>query len=243
METPDVKVAQMAVKAQAFAQSLVNDHFTHTPATTVDTKHAETLTKLGGAITSLGGKEAIQKSGDYGMATGTKVTTRNQVEALVQKSNRTASSIAEASSTPEIMSKFRMPHGRGDEVLKTRANAMADAIDDLGLADEFEGHGLVDFATTLRNAAQNFVVDSGAQGVAQSKQSGATQAIPGYIRTIKAAVKTLNALYHNVFDGDAETLGAWKTASHTEKVSVKNPRKQKATPAPAATSLPATATA
>jgi hypothetical protein len=220
----------MAVKAQAFAQSLVNDHFTHTPATKVDAKHAETLTKLGSAITGLGGKEAIQQGGDFSLATDTKRTTRHQIEALIRSANRTASSIAEENGTPEIMNKFRIPHGGGDEELKARANSMADAIEELGLEDEFEGHGLADFATTLQNAAQNFVVDSGTQGVAQSKQSGATQAIPGYIKSIKSAVKTLDALYHNVFDGDAETLGAWKSASHVEKTSVKNPRKPKDEP-------------
>lgn len=233
METPDIKVAQMAVKAQAFAQSLVNDHFTHTPATAVDTKHATTLTKLGTAVTGLGGKEAIQQGGDLSLATGTKETTRHQIEALIKKANRTAGSIAEDDGTPEIMSKFRMPHGRGDEELKTRANGMAAAIDELGLADEFEGHGLDGFAATLQDAAQNFQVDSGEQGVSLSKQTGATQAIPGFIKTIKSAVKTLDALYHNVFDGDAETLGAWKSASHVEKTAVKNPRKP-AAPLPAA---------
>lgn len=224
METPDIKVAQMAVTAQSFAQTLVSDHFNHTPATAVDTKHATTLTKLGAAITGLGGKEAIQKGRDFELATETKGTTRHQIEALIKKANRTAGSIAEESGTPEIMSKFRMPHGRSDDKLKTRATNMADAIGELGLEDEFAGHGLVDFATTLSDAAANFVVDSGEQGVSLGKQVGATKAIPGFIKTIKAAVKTLDALYHNVFDGDAETLGAWKSASHVEKVAVRKPR-------------------
>ncbi len=87
--------------------------------------------------------------------------------------------------------------------------------------------GLVEFAQTLRDADANFVVDSGSQGVAESKHSGATKAIPCLIKTIKLAVKTLDALYQNVFDGDAEMLGAWNSASHVEKVAVRNPRQPK----------------
>jgi hypothetical protein len=49
------------------------------------------------------------------------------------------------------------------------------------------------------------------------------------LKRAKSAVKTLHAIYHNVFAGDAEMLGKWRTQSHVEKVPAK---KKPATPPP-----------
>jgi hypothetical protein len=220
MDDGQTKVAQMGVKAQGFAQGKVAA-FTHTPMTKVDNKHAAALTKLGAAITGLGGKAAIQKGGGFSEKTGEKETSRHDLEELVKQTNTTAGSIADDQGTPEIMSNFRMPHGSGDEELKTKAKSMAKAIDDLGLDDEFESYHLPGHAAVLTNAANNFTTSEAEQGGALGEQAGATTAIKGFIKQIKTAVKILNAIYHNVFAGDPETLGAWKTVSHVEKVASK----------------------
>ena len=122
MNDRQIKVAQMGVNAQAFTEtkaSLFNNK------TGVDTKFADTKTKLDAAIVSLGGKEAIQMSGGFGEGTGTKSISRHDLEELIRDANRTAGAIAEEQQKPEIMDRFRMPHGSGDEELKTKARAMA----------------------------------------------------------------------------------------------------------------------
>ncbi|HEY1771345.1 MAG TPA: hypothetical protein VGG02_13925 [Chthoniobacterales bacterium] len=227
MEAPDVKTAQAGLRALAFAQSKVAGSFTHTPPSKVDQKHATTITKLNQAIEDLGGKELIQESGGVDLAVETKKTSREELEALAKQANTTAGSIATEQGRPEIMTEFRMPHALGDEKVKARINAMAQAIEDLNLEEDFEEHGLDDFPDTLRNAAIGFVSDEGSKGTALSTRVGAGLAIPGLTRTIKSAIATLNAMYHNVFPGDAETLGAWKSASHIEKVPVRKPRPPK----------------
>ena len=219
MNDGQVKVAQMGVNAQAFATSkasLFNNK------TAVDTKFADTKTKLDTAITALGGKEAIQMSGGFGEGTGAKSTSRHDLEELLRDANRTAGAIAEEQQKPEIMDRFRMPHGSGDEELKTKARSMAQGILDLGLDAEFAAHGMGPVAsTTLLTAADAFEDSEGEQGTALASQAGATAAIPGFLKQIKGAVKTFDSIFHNVFKGDPETLGAWKTASHVEKVAVK----------------------
>lgn len=67
------------------------------------------------------------------------------------------------------------------------------------------------------------------QATALGDQAGATAAIRVQLRTIQSAVKSLDAIYNNVYSGDAETLGKWKTQSLVEKV----PKKKKPpTPTP-----------
>jgi hypothetical protein len=218
MNDGQVKVAQMAVNAQAFATSKAS-LFSKTP---VETKFADAKTKLDSAITSLGGKQTIQASGVFKEETDVKSTSRHDLEELLRDTNRTAAAIAEEQLKPEIMDRFRMPHGSGDEQLKTKARAMAQGILDLGLDAEFAAHGMGPVASTiLLTAADAFQGTEGEQGTARATQAGATAAIPGFLRQIKGAVKTFDSIFHNVFKGDPETLGAWKTASHVEKVAVK----------------------
>lgn len=77
------------------------------------------------------------------------------------------------------------------------------------VSTEFSAHNLTNFATTLTTTVeQNLQNSAGEQGDALGDQTGATAAIPGSIKNIKSAVKTLDAIYHNVFAGEAESRGA-----------------------------------
>ena len=167
------------------------------------------------------------------------MTSRHDLEELIRDANRTAGAIAEERQKPEIMrSVVRMPHGSGDEELKTKARAMAQGILDLGLEAEFAAHGMGPVASTkLLTAALAFEESQGEQGTALASQAGATAAIPGFLKQIKGTVKTFDSIFHNVFKGDPETLGAWKTASHVEKVAVK--KKTVNVPAPTGAPMPA----
>lgn len=227
MQTPYVKVAQMAVKARAFANSRVAD-FTHEPPQPADAKHAATIAKLDAAITGLGGAAAIQEGRGFEEASGEKAVTFHDLEDLVRRTNKTAGAIADDTGHPEIMDSFRMPHGHGTEEWKTRASSMATAIGTLGLDTEFAAHNLPNHAAALTTAAANFDASAGEQGSALGKQTGATELIPTQIKTIKSAVKTLDALYENTYSGQPDVIGAWKSQSHVEKVASK---KKSAAPA------------
>ena len=221
MEREFINVAQMGVNAQEFAAARVATNFTHMPLTAVDTKHADALAKLDTAVTNLGGKEAIQEGRGFNLKTTVKEGIRVVLDGQLKQANRTAAAIAEELGRPEIMDEFRMPHGHGEEQVKARALGMAAAIGDLGIDSDFAAHSLPNFAATLTATVQSLQNSAGEQGGALGEQVGATTAIPGYIKNLKSAVKTLDAIYHNVFAGDAETLGAWKSQSHIEKLPVK----------------------
>jgi hypothetical protein len=217
MDDGQTKVAQAGVRSAAFAEDLVTSKFTHTPMTAVDTKYAETIVKLNGAITELGGKEAIQAGRGFNEKSAEKRVSRHDLDDLVKRTNRTAGSIADATGNSSMMNSFRMPYGSGDEELKTKAKAMGQAVTDLGLGAAFEAEGLPDHANALNNAADAFQANEGQQGTALSAQTGATAVIRVHLKTIKSAMKTLDSIYHNVL-GDAETLGGWESVSHVEKV-------------------------
>jgi hypothetical protein len=84
-------------------------------------------------------------------------------------------------------------------------------------------------------------ITEGGQGNALAGQAGATAAIPGFLRQIKAAAKTFDAIFHNAFKGDAETLGAWKTPSHVERTAAVTKKKKAGTVGTPGTPAPANA--
>jgi hypothetical protein len=163
MNDRQVKVAQMGVKMQAFTETKTGV-FTHNQATPVDTKFAQTKTKLDGAITALGGKQTIQEGGGFEEETTAKAVSRHDMEELVRDTNRTAAAIAEDQQKPEIMDRFRMPHGSGDTELKAKAPSMATAIGELNLAAEFAAHGMPNAVTSLTSAADAFEDNRGRPG-------------------------------------------------------------------------------
>lgn len=207
--------------------------FTHTPPTKVDVKFSAARQRLQKAIADLGGKGVIQEGGAFGEATEMQRTLRQDLEEELRNFNRTASAIAEETRNPGLMDRFRMPQGSGDSELRIKALAMAKAIRDLNLADEFTAHGHdEDAAADLEEQAAGFKGSEGEQGVALAEQAGATAALPEVLRQGKSAKKTLDAIFNNRYKGNAEVLGAWKTASHTERARVKR-KDQGQPPAPA----------
>ena len=153
--------------------------------------------------------------------------------------NRTAAAIAEDTKNPALMDRFRMPQGNGDEELKAKARGFARALRDLSLNEAFaglghigedeEGHALTPDAI-LEQMAADFQTGAGEQGNALSDQAGATHAIPVHLRRGKGAVKIFDAIYNNVYKGNAEMLGAWKTASHVERAGTTSKAAVKAAP-------------
>ena len=210
-------VAQALLRSNEYATTRLTD-FTHAPATKVDLKFASARDRLSAVITTLGGKQAIQAGGAYNEETANQEVLRNELEEELRDINTTAGSISEETANPALMDRFRVPHGVSDSDLAASARAMATAIRELGLNDEFESHGHpADTATDLEQMADDFERKEGEQGSALGDQAGATAAIPGTLRSGKAAVKTLNAIFRRVYKGNIEVLTAWKTASHIQR--------------------------
>ena len=243
MNAKQTKEAQMLVQVDEFNDRRLPD-FTHNPPTAVDLKFAATRGRLKLAVRELGGKAAIQASRIFNQQTEEKRTLRQDLEDEMRNYNATARSIAEETKNSGLMDRFRMPQGSGDGELKAKARAFAAAIRELSLNDEFaaHGHGDLDDAgqpvapdAVLEAIADDFETGEGVQGNALSTQAGATQAIKAQLRHGKAAVKTLEAIYNNVYKADGEMLGAWKTASHMERT---NAKAKAAAPTPAAPVAP-----
>ncbi len=227
MNTRQNAAAQAFVRSAEFVTSRLAD-FTHTPPTKVDLKFASTQVRLQGAVTALGGKAAIQAGGGYGESTEEQRSARQQLEELLSEVNDAADAIADETDNEALMDRFRMPDGRGDEELKSRARGMAAAIRELSLNDEFEAHGFsADTATDLETHASAMDGSEGDQGMALGEQAGATAAIPGHLRTGKSALKTFNVMFRRVYAGQTDILTVWKTASHIERA---ERRKKKDTP-------------
>ena len=209
---------QLDVEAHACAQTKVSS-FDHNPATAVDTTFARIKTKQGDAISTLGGKQEIKMGGGLNEGTGAKSTSRHDLEELLCDTNRTAAAIAEEQQKPGIMDRFRTLHGSSDEELKTQAHLMAQAILDLGLDTDFAAHGMGRVPSSrLLMAAEAFQDSEADHGTALVPQAGARATVPESLKAIKSAAKTFDAIFHNVFKGDPETLGAWETASQVEIV-------------------------
>lgn len=210
-------VAQALLRSNEYAATRLTD-FTHAPATKVDLKFASARDRLSAVITTLGGKQAIQAGGAYNEETANQEVLRNELEEELRDINTTAGSISEETANPALMDRFRVPHGVSDSDLAASARAMAAAIRELGLNDEFESHGHpADTAADLKQMADDFEHTEGVQGSALGDQAGATAAIPGTLRSGKAAVKTLNAIFRRIYKGNIEVLTAWKTASHIQR--------------------------
>ncbi len=217
MNTRQNAVAQALVRAQDFATSRQAD-FTHTPPTKVDVKFAATQVRLQEAITALGGKAAIQAGGGYGESTEEQRSVRQKLEEALSEVNDAADAIADETGNEALMDRFRMPDGRGDEELKSRARGMAAAIRELSLNDEFEAHGFsADTAAALDALAAALTSSEGEQGKALGQQAGATAAIPGHLRTGKSALKTFSVIFRRIYAGQTDLLTAWKTSSHIER--------------------------
>lgn len=219
-------VAQALVRANDFAGTLLPD-FTHQPPTKVDLKFASARERITASIDLLGGKQAIQAGGAYHEESDHQGVLRHDLEEELRDINSTATSIAEETENPSMMARFRMPHAESDSDLAASARAIAAAIRELSLNDEFEAHGHPeDTATDLEEMVAEFVGSEGDQGTALGNQAGATAVIPQVLRKGRSAMKTLNAIFRRVYKGNIEVLTAWKTASHIQRVAV-TPRPKK----------------
>lgn len=124
---------------------------------------------------------------------------------------------------PGIDLKFRLPRNNGDAELLGKARSfMTEATP---LKDDFVAYGLAGgFMTELEALIDVFEESLEPPGTAIDAHVEATAETGEKIQEGMIAVRTVNAPIKNAFSSDAGKLVAWLSASHIEKVAVRNPR-------------------
>jgi hypothetical protein len=175
------------------------------------------------AETQQGGKS------DFRTGTASKSMLREGLMQELKGINRTGAAIAEAQGTPEIMNKFRMPHGASQAVLVAKANAIADAAEPMSADFIAHGHDST-FVTDLRSHIVIYDLADDDQNTGEQKQVGATAGFNPLLSQAMIKAKQLDAFMHNFYRASAEKMGEWHTASHVEHAP--KAKKKPATPAP-----------
>jgi hypothetical protein len=159
-----------------------------------------------------------QQSGTGGFQSGatSKAVLRNALFLELKGINRTAAAIAAAQEKPDIMDKFRMPHGVGDTVLVAKAKAIADAAEPM--ATDFVAHGHeTTFVADLRAHIAAFGEADTSKDTGLQTQAGATEGFEPLLDEAMTKVQQLDAFMHNFYKSNAAKMGEWHTASHVER--------------------------
>lgn len=186
---------------------------TQFPPTTRAGELAESLVTV---IEQIDTHTMTQSSGRSGTleSSASKAAARDELRNDLDAISRTARVMAQT--TPGLEDKFRAPRGVSDQALLATARAFA--ADALPLKTEFTRRGLPD----------NFLEDLNAditeleQAINQKIQKrevhvAATAAIDSALERGLNVVRELDAIMRNAFAGNAASLAAWFSASHTER--------------------------
>ena len=186
-----------------------------------------------GLLAQIGKTAQTQQSGTGAARGGTseKAMLREELLSGLRGINRTADAIADANGTPEVRKKFLMPYGKSDITLAARAEAMADAAEEMS-AEFVKYHHADTFADDLRALVKAFEEADDTQGSGQQTQVGATATFGPLLRQAMTKVKQLNAFMQNFYKDNPTKLGEWGTASHVQRAAKRN--KTTAQPAAAA---------
>lgn len=176
-----------------------------------------------GLLAQIGKNAQTQQSGtgDARGGTTSKAMLRAELLSGLRGINRTAAAIAEADGKPEVRKQFLMPYKVSDITLVARANAMADAAEEM--KDEFANYHHADsFADDLRALTKAFGEADDSQSGGQQTQVGATATFGPLLRQAMTKVKQLDAFMNNFYKGNATSLGEWDTASHVQRPAKRN---------------------
>jgi hypothetical protein len=143
---------------------------------------------------------------------------RDDLEAI----NRTAHVMA--FETTGLDDKFRMPRG-GDQDLLIAARAFA--VDATPIRSEFLRYGLSqDFLDFLNSDIAAFEQATSERNQSVERSAASSAAIDDVMERGMKALKQLDRLLRDALRDDIETLTAWMTASHVERL----PRRRKQQP-------------
>lgn len=173
------------------------------------------------------------KAGQIGTGVTAKDVLLDALRLDIQNISRTARAIGQ--DEPGFAESFRTPGSPSQRDLLTTADAYIAELAKPGVAAKFIANELpTDFVADLTddraaiNEAEDAVERDDIEGVAS------TAAVGRLIRAGMKEVNYLNAIMHNKYSRDGDTLRAWKSASHIERASQ---REKKAT-TPANTDTP-----
>ena len=213
------------IKAQALFASL---------GIVADGEEATTKdTVLGNLVRAI--KTQDSGKGDFHGGTASKSVQREGLMEVLRSWNRTAAAIATATSAPEPMENFRIPHGTNDTETVARARAFVDAVEPLKAEFLALAHP-ADFVDALKQRIVDFEAAADDQSTGQQDRSGATAGISEFIGQGLVILKQLDAIMHNHYAANPQKLASWLTASNIARssASVKQP-----TPTPAPQPAPA----
>jgi hypothetical protein len=158
----------------------------------------------------------------------------------LQNVTRTARAIEQ--DEPGFADRFRLTDTPGHSSLLTAAAAMIAELGKPGVAEKFAAHELPgDLAKAISDdvaaihAAKTQETSQGALAVSS------TAAIGERIRAGMKEVTYLDAIMHNKYARNAETLRAWSSVSHVERIGHREKAAAPATPAPVAAAAATTA--
>jgi hypothetical protein len=155
-------------------------------------------------------------SGTARGGTTSKTVLRDALLLELKGINRTAAAIAVSQEKPEIMDKFRIPHGDSDAVLVAKAKAIAEAASGFTADFDIYGHEAT-FVADFLAQIDAFNKAEGTQDTGQQTRAGATEGFAPLLQEAMTKVKQLDAFIQNFHRSSAEKLGEWKTASHVER--------------------------
>ena len=182
---------------------------------------AKARTKFGEMKTiakDIGDEDAKQKGGTTAQANTSRSVLRDALRTDLGLWAETADAISDELGRPEIMDRFRLPHGNNDPVLTARARAFITAVADLGLHNAFVEQGMEeDFEDELVERIEEFEGSSDDQSNAGSTETGAGSKIDTLVDKGMTVRKLLNSLIRNLFKKDSEIIGAWSRAHHVDR--------------------------
>jgi hypothetical protein len=203
--------------ASAFADGSLGKELFETVAQIVNEVESQGATHLSG----LG---AAQPS------TASKSATREDLREMLQAINRTARVLA--FDTPGLDNKFRFPRGLNDQTLLTAARAFA--ADATPLKDQFVRHEMTaDFIEKLNQTINAFEQATTQKNTAVGLHRTTKMALDDNLGRGSQAVRQLDVVIRNKFNGDPVTLAEWTRASHVAK-RTRNAEAEPDAPAPQA---------
>ena len=149
----------------------------------------------------------------------TKSTFREDLRELVAAINRTARVLAYE--TPGLENKFRLPRGTNDQALLNSARAFA--ADATPLKAAFLKHEMpADFIERLNQLIADFEKASTEKAAAVGSHVAAKIAMDEILSRGLQAVRQMDVIIRNKFNGDPAMLANWTRASHVAYRKVNN---------------------
>lgn len=181
----------------------------------------ELLATISQVVTELDSHSTNQSSGKGAAQsiTATKSAVREDLREQVAAINRTARVLA--FETPGLDNKFRLPRGTNDQALLNAARAFA--ADAAPLKAAFLKHEMpTDFIERLNQLITDFEKASTEKATAVGSHVTAKIAMDETVARGLQAVRQLDVIIRNKFNGDPAMLANWMRASHVAYRKVNN---------------------